>query len=128
MAGLFGLFGKKARYVEDIETNPSAQPEKKEAFFLETDDAKSLGNAEYMRTPIKIKRSFPKTLNSQGGEVVKEVSAMEVKKIQANGQAAPSTATDSAPYPTNSPPVNDDRRSSDNSLDMFRQMAKDLKK
>ncbi|QUS59471.1 hypothetical protein [Synechocystis sp. PCC 7338] len=128
MAGLFGLFGKKARYVEDIEANPGAQPEKKEAFFLETDDAKSLGNAEYMRTPIKIKRSFPKTLNSQGGEVVKEVSAMEVKKIQANGQPASSAQTDSAPSPANTTPANDDRRSSDNSLDMFRQMAKDLKK
>ncbi|WP_228015069.1 hypothetical protein [Synechocystis salina] len=66
MAGLFGLFGKKARYVEDTETPPSAQPEKKEAFFLETDDAKSLGNAEYMRTPIKIKRSFPKPLIPKG--------------------------------------------------------------
>ncbi len=128
MAGLFGLFGKKARYVEDIEANPSPQSEKKEAFFLESDDAKSLGNAEYMRTPIKIKRSFPKTVNSEGGEVVKEVSAMEVKKIQANGQPAPSAKTDSALSPANSTPVNGDRRSSDNSLDMFRQMAKDLKK
>ncbi|WP_228015070.1 hypothetical protein [Synechocystis salina] len=59
---------------------------------------------------------------------MKEVSAMEVKKIQANGQPAPSAQTDSAPSATNTTPVNDDRRSSDNSLDMFRQMAKDLKK
>ncbi|AIE73812.1 MULTISPECIES: hypothetical protein [unclassified Synechocystis] len=128
MAGLFGLFGKKAQYVEDIASNPPAQPVKKEAFFLETDDAKSLGNAEYMRTPIKIKRSFPKTLNSQGAEVVKEISALEVRKIQANGQAIPSAKTESTPSPTTSNPVNGDRRSSDKGLDMFRQMAKDLKK
>jgi hypothetical protein len=35
---------------------------------------------------------------------------------------------DSAPSQANSTPANNDRRSSDNSLDMFRQMAKDLKK
>ncbi|WLT37598.1 hypothetical protein NON20_17750 [Synechocystis sp. B12] len=34
MAGLFGLFGKKAQYVEDIEANPSPQPEKKRHFSL----------------------------------------------------------------------------------------------
>lgn len=128
MAGLFGLFGKKAQYVEDIEANPSPQLEKKEAFFLESDDAKSLGNAEYMRTPIKIKRSFPKTLNSEGGEVVKEISALEIKRIQANGQAVPTEEKESTPSPTKATEVNSDRRSSDNSLDMFRQMAKDLKK
>lgn len=127
MAGLFGLFGKKAKYIEEIDPNaPSEQPVKKEAFFLETDDAKSLGNAEYMRTPVKIKRSFAKIMGSKGAEIVKEVSAMESKKIQANGQPA------STPKPTSSEvaptPENNDRRSGDNSLDMFRQMAKDLKK
>ena len=127
MAGLFGLFGKKAKYVEEIDPNAPTETVKKEAFFLETDDAKSLGNAEYMRTPVQIKRSFPKTLNSQGAEVVKEVSAMEAKKIQANGE--PSPAKQAPPTgPVSTPiPANDDRRSKDNSLDVFRKMAKELK-
>lgn len=126
MAGLFGLFGRKAKYVEEIDPNAPREEVKKEAFFLETDDAKSLGNVEYMRTPFKIKRSFPKIMGSQGAEIVREVSAMEAKKLQANGEPA------STPKPSSSEvtstPANNDRRSSDNSLDMFRQMAKDLKK
>jgi hypothetical protein len=126
MAGLFGLFGKKAKYIEEIDPNAPKEGVKKEAFFLETDDAKSLGNAEYMRTPFKIKRSFPKIMGSEGAEIVREVSAMEAKKIQANGEPV------STPKPSSSEvaptPINNDRRSSDNSLDMFRKMAKDLKK
>jgi len=127
MAGLFGLFGKRTKYVDEVDNTPQPKAEKKEAFFLETDDAQSLGNAEYMRTPLQIKRSFPKTLNSAGSEVIKEVSAMEIKKIQANGQPPKETTAPAAATPPVSP-VNNDRRSSDNNLDMFRQMAKDIKK
>ncbi len=126
MAGLFGLFGKKAKYVDEVDSNTSNESVKKEAFFLETDEAQSLGNAEYMRTPVKIKRSFPKIMGSKGKEIVTEVSAMETKKIQANGQP---TSTPSSSSPEEAPaPVKNERRSSDNSLDMFRKMAKDLKK
>ena len=127
MAGLFGLFCKRTKYVDEVDNTPQPKPEKKEAFFLETDDAQSLGDAEYMRTPIQIKRSFPKTLNSPGSEVVKAVSATEIKKMQANGQPSKETT----PTPTTAPqdtPVNDNRRSSDNNLDMFRKMAKEIKK
>lgn len=85
MVGLFGLFGKKVQYVEDIEVNFSFQLEKKEVFFFESDDVKSLGNVEYMWIFIKIKWSFFKIFNFQGGEVVKEIFVMEVKKIQVNG-------------------------------------------
>ncbi|MEY2984651.1 MAG: hypothetical protein RLZZ568_1268 [Cyanobacteriota bacterium] len=126
MAGLFGLFGKRTKYVDEVDNTPQPEPQKKEAFFLETDDAKSLGDVEYMRTPIEIKRSFPKTLNSAGSEVVKSISAMEIKKINANGQPQ-----DDAKAATPTPPVapvTQERRSSDNSLEMFRQMAKDIKK
>ncbi|MFM1842878.1 MAG: hypothetical protein RLZZ490_1616 [Cyanobacteriota bacterium] len=127
MAGLFGLFGKRTKYVDEVDNTPQPQAEKKEAFFLEADDAKSLGDVEYMRKPIQIKRSFPKTLNSGGAEVVKEISALEIKPVQANGQPQPSTSsiTAAAPQPS---PVNNERRSSDNNLDMFRQMAKEIKK
>jgi hypothetical protein len=52
MAGFFSnLFGRK--------NNDNDQP--KEAFFLDSDDAKSLGDLDYMRTPNVIRRTFPKT-------------------------------------------------------------------
>jgi hypothetical protein len=126
MAGLFGLFGKRTKYVDEVDTTPQPKPEKKEAFFLEADDAKSLGDAEYMRKPLQIKRSFPKTLTSEGSEVVKEVSAMEIKTVQDNGQPVQQPLAASTPTPV--APVNNERRSSDNNLDMFRQMAKEIKK
>jgi hypothetical protein len=128
MAGLFGLFGKRTKYVDEVDKTPQPKPENKEAFFLETDDAQSLGNAEYMRTPIQIKRSFPKTLKSPGSEVVKEVSATEIKKVQANGQPVKEATTPAPAAASPVTPVSNDRRSSDNNLDMFRQMAKDIKK
>lgn len=126
MAGLFGLFGKRTKYVDEVDTTPQPKPEKKEAFFLEADDAKSLGDAEYMRKPLQIKRSFPKTLTSEGSEVVKEVSAMEIKTVQDNGQPVQQPIAASTPTPV--APANNERRSSDNNLDMFRQMAKEIKK
>ena len=127
MAGLFGLFGKRTKYVDEVDNTPQPKAEKKEAFFLEADDAKSLGDVDYMRTPLQIKRSFPKTLNSDGSEVVKEISAMEIKKVQANGQPQPEVISTTPTAPPVAP-VNNERRSGDSNLDMFRQMAKDIKK
>lgn len=125
MAGLFGIFGGKTKYVDEADP-VSPPPEKKDAFFLEPDEAQSLGNVEFMRTPITIKRTFPKTASSNGGALVQEVSAMEKKKV---GGMPTVEAVSSQPL-SNSivEAVNSDRRSSDDSLDRFRQMAKDLKK
>ncbi|MEB3311552.1 MAG: hypothetical protein VKJ02_15100 [Snowella sp.] len=126
MAGLFGIFGGKTKYVDEADpVSPSPSP-KKEAFFLEPDDAQSLGNVEFMRKPITIRRTFPKTANSNGGELVQEVSSMEKKKL--GGVPAVSVPTTQTGQTSSVEPVNSDRRSSDDSLDRFRQMAKDLKK
>ncbi len=59
MAGFFGLFGNKTKYVD--EPMDMSAPEPKEAFYLEPDDAKTLGDIDFMRTPITIRRTFPKT-------------------------------------------------------------------
>ncbi len=125
MAGLFGIFGKRTKYVE--EQDPiTPDTEKKEAFFLEPDSAKSFGNAEFMRKPVTTRRTFPKTLKGGGGELVQQVSSLEKVKIQENGLPAVPTqkkVAEQAPAP-----VNNERRRSDSSLDMFRKMAKDINK
>ncbi|ACK66812.1 conserved hypothetical protein [Rippkaea orientalis PCC 8801] len=122
---LFGLFGGKAQYVDEIDPNAPQQPEKKEAFFLEADDAKSLGNAEFMRKSYKIRRTFPKRPGGKGGEIVEEISSLKksvassvgsTESVVSNPQSSPETV------------VKAERRASDNSMDMFRQMAKDIKK
>jgi hypothetical protein len=125
MAGLFGIFRAKTKYVD--EPDPvSSKPEKKEAFFLEPDLAKSLGDAEFMRTPITTRRTFPKTINSNGSAIVQEVSSLE-KKQKKEGQIEPLSPVKSSEK-TVTEPIKSERRSDDNSLDKFRQMAKDLKK
>ena len=126
MAGLFGLFGNKTKLVDEPDpVTPKA--EKKEAFFLEPDQAQSLGDAEFMRTPITTRRTFPKTLSGKGAAIVQEVSSMSKKQTKEGEVPSISLNTSSLPEsPTE--PVKNERRTGDDSLDMFRKMAKDLKK
>ena len=96
-----------------------------ESFFLDPDEAKSLGNTEYMRTPKKVKKSFPSTKAwGAGFETEEEVSAMTKK-----------TGADREPMKVEEVKVSEQdqkivqqRRKADSSMDMFRNMAKDLRK
>ena len=67
MAGFLGLFsGRKAKFVDQQDNTP-VEPQNKEAFFLDSDSAKTLGDTKFMRTPITIKRTF-----ANGGELVQD--------------------------------------------------------
>jgi hypothetical protein len=123
MAGFFGLFGKKTKYVDDPTPAAPTAKEKKEAFFLDSDSAKTLGDVEFMRKTKVIKRSFPKTLKGGGGEVVKSISSMEVADTNGNQPENPQPAASAANSSASS-----DRKRMDSSLDIFRQMAKDIRK
>lgn len=125
MAGFFGLFGNKTKYVD--EPMDMSAPEPKEAFYLEPDDAKTLGDIDFMRTPITIRRTFPKTAsNKKGGESIKQISSMEVSKVTDNGIVAKS-ATSEANSKANA--ANDNvRRTNDDSINPFLKMAREIKK
>jgi hypothetical protein len=161
MAGFFSnLFGRKNK--------DNDQP--KEAFFLESDDAKSMGDMDYMRTPNVIRRTFPKSASSPGhkeliqsytatGQNVIKAEGLEVKKdgavlqpqqqqynsyaVPAASSAAPApssfatttpTTSSFAPQPAASAPAAPapapsepaPRRSGDDGMDMFRNMAKNI--
>lgn len=118
MAGLFG----KTKYIDDPSPDESQPTQKNEAFFLDPDEAKTLGDINFMRTPNVIKRSFAKTLKGGGGKTIISVSSLSIDSVE--GQL-PTTDT-----PPPSPETNgkSDRNQSDSSLDIFRKMAKDLKK
>lgn len=77
MAGFFSnLFGRK--------NNDDDQP--KEAFFLESDEAKSMGNLDYMRTPNVIRRTFPKSASSPvHKELIQSYTATGKQVIKAEG-------------------------------------------
>lgn len=110
-------------------------------FFLDADDAKSLGNTEFMRKPMSIRRTFPKTVNGGELEFIQDVSSFEAKtrKLEngrsnldsssngASTNSASMNGTGSTPSQSASKAV-DDRRSLDSSLDLFRSMAKDIRR
>ncbi len=73
MAGFLGLFGGKK--------------EDKEAFFLDNDESKSLGDIEYMRTPNTVRRTFAKKAGeAEHKEFIQNVTAMgrEVDEVSAD--------------------------------------------
>ena len=118
MAGFFGLFGKK-------------KDEPKDAFFLSPDESKTYGDIDYMRTSKTVRRTFVKTVgNPEGGEVVSQVSSdrmikrdgSEAKRI---GSFAPSTS-ESTPKTQSTSSFTP--KKVDSNMDMFRNMAKKIKK
>lgn len=121
MAGFFGLFsGRKAKFVDEPDTT-TVQPQRKEAFFLDNDTAKTLGDTEFMRKPITIRRTFAK-----GGELVQEISSMEKRKAGPQSVPSPKEKESGTSQTTSSPSA--ERRRSDDSMDMFRNMARNIKK
>jgi hypothetical protein len=131
MTGFIGrLFGSKDEAPAPAKKErPAAAPSPKDAFFLDTDSASGMGDVEYMRTVKKVKRTYARTVDSPDHvEQVKEISALNGKiSVGNNGSTAPTSASEPQP----SVPQNNEtqqRRRSDSSMDMFRNMAKDIRK
>lgn len=109
---------------------PAIQPSGS-AYYLNADDAKSYGNIDYMRTVKTVRRTYAKKRGETGEkESIRQVSAMDSVKLQENGlpkpQASQSESTFQPTVKKETPSF--DRRKTDTNLDMFRQMAKDMKK
>ncbi|NJL44962.1 MAG: hypothetical protein HC922_02875 [Leptolyngbyaceae cyanobacterium SM2_3_12] len=101
------------------------------SYYLNPDDAKSFGDIDYMRSVKTVRRTYAKKRGETGEkESIRQISAMDSKKLQENGlpspQANPSETTFQPAAKKTSPSF--DRRKTDTNLDMFRQMAKDMKK
>lgn len=88
---LFGLLPDKGKYVDE-NGNTVEVIENKDSFYLSTDESKSFGDIDYMRKKVQVKKTFPKTKNSKGAAIVKEVSADEAKTFSGNRLPAPATA------------------------------------
>ena len=144
-----GFFGSKPQVTEETvsasnngaannEANQNAnqngavrQPQQtSKAFFLSDDEARSLGNVEYMRKAVKIRRTFPKAVGVEVNEVVSEISSLEKKVELSQGQAAianPAPTTTSETVNLNNEAITE-RRRTDSSMDLFRDMARNLNK
>jgi hypothetical protein len=132
-----GFWGGNKKDEDAVVQLPKAEPEvrarvEKEtlAYFLDADSAQSMGNAEYMRTSRSVRRTFPKTRDQpETQEFIQEVSAMKqavIVKDQAAASGSTAQSSAQAAAPKADPSI--DRRRSDSSMDMFRNMAKDIKK
>lgn len=136
-------------------------------FFLDPDDAMTMGDINYMRTSKRTRRTFPKTLSNKSGFAVEnEVSSMEDRSNLYRGsntnqnttvntvfnptpssQSQPGVTGGSAVTQTNPvreftpeaqatsqsgfdapKPSTEKRRPSDDSMDMFRNMAKNIRR
>jgi hypothetical protein len=107
-----GLFGS---------SNEEATPQPKDAFYLSNDDSKTFGNIDYMRSVKKTRRTFPKQAVGEDNEFIQEVSATD--KVT---EAQPSFTAGFTPTASSSPETA--ARRQDSSMDMFRNMARDMKK
>lgn len=130
------LFRSRPKEETQQSENPPqrAQKQKRQAFYLDPDSAKTLGNIEYMRTPVTIKKRFPKTAdNPDGAEMIEQISSLE--KINLSQPKPAPTQSPNGQKPPDTPPQQStpeqnpsERRRSDSSMDMFRNMARDIRK
>ncbi|NEP59433.1 MAG: hypothetical protein F6K31_20860 [Symploca sp. SIO2G7] len=130
MAGFFGLFGGKKNQA----------PQSQEPFFLSEDEAKTFGNIDYMRKEVVVRHTFArKKGQAEELESVKSISALSSKQVGSGTKPAstsfstsftpstPSTSASDKPAPsTASAPVA--KRTPDTSMDMFRNMAKKIRR
>lgn len=124
--GLFG--GKKVKPLQPKESGGSS-------YFLDADEAKSFGDLDYMRTVKSVRRTFPKGVKEQN----QSVSAMKVQDNSTFGQ--PQSESQPSPSALSSQPIaptfgntssmtssSSDRRKTDTNMDMFRDMAKQVRR
>ncbi|HEY9753058.1 MAG TPA: hypothetical protein V6C46_08900 [Coleofasciculaceae cyanobacterium] len=96
------------------------------AFFLEPDAAKTLGDLDYMRTKKTIRRTFPKTASAPNVKAITTTISSDVKETGAKAaEAAASVAPASASANVQEAAS---RRQADSGMDMFRSMAKQIRK
>lgn len=118
MARFLGLFG--------------SNNDNSEEYYLDSDQAKTFGDIDYMRSSRQVKRTYAKYKNgAQGGmKVVKQVSATsdflgdDLKTATSQSSFTPSETSSS----NGTASSNGSSRRVDSSMDLFRKMAKEVKK
>ncbi|NEP27336.1 hypothetical protein [Moorena sp. SIO3I6] len=132
--GLFGnLFNSQTKYVDEDRQDmaQSIEANQSKEYFLDTDQAKTMGNIDYMRSSVKVKKSFPKTKTAiLSGEVVEQISATDKVTLSQNEtpMATSEPASQSGATLEQNGQVSSQRRRPDSSMDPFLKMAQDLRK
>ncbi|ABC99767.1 hypothetical protein ACVW0Q_001940 [Thermostichus sp. MS-CIW-21] len=127
MVGIFRrFFGSRGQADSKPSSGTAAQPAKKKdnTFFLDPDEAKTLGNIEYMRTPRIVKHTFQDFGSTEKVEVVEQVSSLSKVKLAVEQAKAPEQSSSTS----NSSSGAGSRRQGGSDMDMFRNMARSLKR
>ncbi len=127
MVGIFRrFFGSRGQADSKPSSGTAAQPAKKKdnTFFLDPDEAKTLGNIEYMRTPRIVKHTFQDFGSTEKVEVVEQVSSLSKVKLTVEQAKAPEQSSSTS----NSSSGAGSRRQGGSDMDMFRNMARSLKR
>ncbi|HTL87935.1 MAG TPA: hypothetical protein VL134_00950 [Leptolyngbya sp.] len=108
---------------------PVRQPKENDAYFLGAPEAQTFGNLEYMQTSRKTRRTFPKTAgSSEILEYIQETSSMG-RMIAGQSQANSTPKVETQPAQASSTDSGAaQRRKAGSDMDMFRKMAKDMRK
>jgi len=131
MVGIFSrFFGSRGQVDSKPSSETAAQPAKKKdnTFFLDPDEAKTLGNIEYMRTPRVVKHTFKDFGSAEKVEVVEQVSSLSKVKLAVEQAKAPEPASEQSSSTSTSSSGAGSRRQGGSDLDMFRNMARSLKR
>ncbi|HIK20564.1 MAG TPA: hypothetical protein IGR15_05805 [Synechococcus sp. M44_DOE_062] len=132
MVGIFRrLFGSRGQAAATSSPETVAKPTPKKAkndntFFLDPDEAKTLGNIEYMRTPRIVKHTFQDFGSKEKVEVVEQVSSLSKVKLSTEQAKTPETASEQGSS-TSSSGVSS-RRQGGSDMDTFRNMARSLRR
>ena len=134
--GFFRSKTKQSQESQQADTSAaSVKASKNQAYFLDSDSAQTFGDVEYMRTAKAVRRTVPKTLvNPEGFEKIKQTSSVEqlkaLKEIAASNLSPEAVSKIEAAIQSDllQQAESKKRRSADTSMDMFRNMARDLKK
>lgn len=129
------VFGKSA---------PKDDTGPKQAFYLNDDDAKTFGNIDYMRSSKTVRRTFAKKKGqAENMETVRQISSTTAKIIEANTSNSTSSQpavtfssfntpsaskTNAASAESGSASTSARRKPASSDMDMFRNMAKDIRK
>lgn len=113
MGLLDNLFPRKTKYVGEADTK-AARASSSE-YFLDSDLAKGLGDVEYMRTAKSVRKTFPK------GKGVNPTN-QAVSSLETATEKPTVIESPSSPAPVKSV------SSTDSNLDLFRQMAREVKR
>ncbi len=96
-----------------------------DSFFLDPDEAKTLGNLDYMRTTKKVRKTYP-TSKAWGEGFAEETQTSAMEKVKP-GNTEAAKVEDVRVSEDVKQEISERRRASSD-LDMFRNMAKDIRK